>query len=416
MTVLLGCIADDLTGASDLAGELVARGMRTMQVMGIPNEALPDDLDAVVVALKSRTTPVAEAVGESLAALRWLRESGCERIFFKYCSTFDSTPQGNIGPVLEALAAELGADFSIACPAFPANRRTVYQGHLFVGDRLLNESGMENHPLTPMKDADLVRVLQAQITGKAGLIPLGEIRARSVAAKAQALIAAGTTVAIADAIDDGDLAIVGAYCAGLPLTSGASGLGVAVGAALMGADAGGAPAPLPALGGRRAVISGSCSLATRRQVAAVRERMPACRIALDEGETPATLIARARDWIAAQAGDGPILIYSTADPAEVARQRALDPNASAVLEEVLAEIAAHLVDQGARALVVAGGETSGAVVQRLGVTRLRIGPEIDPGVPWTIGGGGPNDRLLLALKSGNFGSDDFMSKAWEMLP
>lgn len=148
MTVLLGCIADDLTGASDLAGELVARGMRTMQVMGIPNEALPDDLDAVVVALKSRTTPVAEAVGESLAALRWLRESGCERIFFKYCSTFDSTPQGNIGPVLEALAAELGADFSIACPAFPANRRTVYQGHLFVGDRLLNESGMENHPLT----------------------------------------------------------------------------------------------------------------------------------------------------------------------------------------------------------------------------------------------------------------------------
>src|SRR5687767_7655528 len=210
MSALLGCIADDFTGGTDLAGMLVKSGMRTVQMIGVPTEPLPDGIDAVVIALKSRTAPVDDAVAESLAALRYLQAAGCRQIYFKYCSTFDSTPQGNIGPVAEALMDALGTDFTIACPAFPENGRTVFRGHLFVGDVLLSDSGMRDHPLTPMTDANLVRVLQAQSRARVGLVR-HDVVARGAAAvreRFDALRAEGVRLAVADAIDDDDLRVL----------------------------------------------------------------------------------------------------------------------------------------------------------------------------------------------------------------
>lgn len=415
MTGKLGCIADDLTGGSDLAGVLVAAGMRTVQTIGVPRRPVAGDCDAIVVSLKSRMAPAADAVADSLAALDYLRQAGCDHIYFKYCSTFDSTPAGNIGPVLDALHEACSAPFSIACPAFPATGRTVYQGHLFVGDRLLSDSGMESHPVTPMSDADLVRVLQAQTMTRVGLIPLADIHADRVAATADALVADGVGYAIGDAIEPSDLATLGRWCATMPLSSGASGLAEGIARAMTGGSAASAPAALPRLSGPRIVLSGSCSRMTRRQVANMVSRRPSFRIALEEGSTPERISAAAKVFFDERVDDGPILFYSTADPDEVARQRGIDPNVSAVFEEILADVAAYVVAQGARALVIAGGETSGAVVQRLSVEQLSIGPEIDPGVPWTIGRR-DGDDVLLALKSGNFGSESFLLDAWEMLP
>jgi len=415
MTLRLGCIADDLTGASDLAGELVANGMRTMQIIDVPSGPAPDGVDALVIGLKSRTIPAEDAVQRSLEALRWLRAAGAERIYFKYCSTFDSTPLGNIGPVLSALTRELGAEFSIACPAFPANRRTVYQGHLFVGDQLLSESGMRHHPLTPMTDANLVRVLQAQMQEKVGLIPLQAIHGDRVAQAAAQQIEGGAGVAIADAVEDDDLRALGRYCAQLPLASGASGLGAGIARAVMG-GAVSAPAALPSLEGGRIVLAGSCSEATRRQVAIMQQVRPSFQLRLAPDRSPADTVAQAVAWAQEQDLSQPVLIYATAAPDEVARQRAIDPDASAVLEEMLADIASRLVDGGVRSLVLAGGETSGAILARLAVDRLLIGPEIDPGVPWTVGSSENGPQLLLALKSGNFGSDQFMIHAWDLLP
>ena len=411
--LLLGCIADDLTGATDLANELVRKGMRTVQVVGVPSSPPPADCDAVVVALKSRSLLATSAVEQSLAALSWFRTGGCERVYFKYCSTFDSTPAGNIGPVLEALASASSASGVIACPAFPATGRTVYQGHLFVGDRLLSESGMEHHPLNPMRDSDLVRVLQAQTRAPVGLISLREVRAGRIGERVDALAAQGFVAAIADAVDDDDLVALGAHCARTVLSSGGSGLGAGIAAALMGPGHAPAPASMPGLRGRRAVLAGSCSKATNRQVAVMAAKAPAFRLELDDGRDAAALVAEARDWIAAQDSAQPLLVYSTADPAEVARQRARFPDASMVYEAVLGELGAFLVDFGVDALIVAGGETSGAVIERLGVQRLAIAGEIDPGVPWTMATTRDGGSLHLALKSGNFGTDDFLLKAWD---
>ena len=269
MTVLLGCIADDFTGGTDLAGMLVKAGMRTVQLIGVPSGPLPcnfDDVDAVVIALKSRTSPVDEAVAESLAALRWLQQAGCRQFYFKYCSTFDSTPRGNIGPVAEALMRALDTDFTIACPAFPANGRTIYKGYLFVGNELLNESGMRNHPLTPMTDASLVRVLQQQVTGKVGLADYGAVEqgAVAIAARFAELREQGCGFAIVDAVSNRDLEGIGAACADLPLVTGGSGIALGLPenfrrrGLLARHDA---ADELPAIGGLRAVIAGSCSVA-----------------------------------------------------------------------------------------------------------------------------------------------------------
>lgn len=413
---LLGCIADDFTGATDLASILVRGGMRTVQTIGIPDAALADtlDADAVVIALKSRTSPAAEAVRESLEALEWLRQRGCSQFFFKYCSTFDSTPAGNIGPVTDALLQALGSDFTIACPAFPENGRTLYRGHLFVQDGLLSESGMEHHPLTPMKDANLVRVLGQQTPSSVGLVRYDAVAqgAAAVGSRFDELRGEGVRIAIADALSDADLLTLGEACASLALVTGGSGVAQGLPAnfkrlgTLRQVDA----AHMDSVEGRAVVLAGSASRATNAQVA---EWMHAGNAAF---HIDPLAIAEGRDVV----GDAvafaeqhePALIYSTGNP-DAVRQAQAElgvERAGALVEEALGNIARRLFDKGFRHFVIAGGETSGAVVKALDVKALRIGRMIDPGVPLTLSLGG-EAPLLLTLKSGNFGAQDFFSKA-----
>ncbi len=413
--MLLGAIADDFTGATDLAAMLVRHGMTAVQTIGIPEGPAPD-ADAVVVALKTRTAPPAQAVAESRAALLWLRAAGARQIFFKSCSTFDSTEAGNIGPVADALLRDLGAGFALACPAFPANARSVFQGHLFVGSALLSESGMEHHPLTPMTDPNLVRVLSRQTDGTVGLVPYATVAlgAEAIRRAMTALAEQGRRYAIVDAVDDAQLHAIGHAAAAHPLVTGGSGVAMGLAenfrAALL-LPRRDDPAALPDLPGPAAILAGSCSRATLGQVAFAREQIPS--FALDPLRMPdaAALAEAALGWAAAQA-PGPVLIAASAPPDQVAvvQQRLGREAAGALLEDTMARIAPALVARGVRRLIVAGGETSGAVVRALGVRSLRIGPEIDPGVPWTHAeGAGP--ALRLALKSGNFGARDFFLKA-----
>lgn len=424
MMPLLGCIADDFTGGTDLAGMLVKAGMRTVQMIGVPQGAIGDDIDAVVIALKSRTSPVVDAVAESLAALRWLRDAGCRQFYFKYCSTFDSTNKGNIGPVAEALMAELGSGFTIACPAFPANKRTIYKGHLFVGDQLLSDSGMRHHPLTPMTDANLLHVLQAQITGKVGLVDYATVAKGTKAIREyfDTLQSQGCNFAIVDALSNDDLMSIGAACADMPLVT--AGSGIALGLPQNFRRAGWltddvAADALPATGGFRAVISGSCSIATQGQVAAMREVHPAFHVDPMQLSAGRDVVTEALAWAAEKIKIEPVLFYATATPDTVkAVQAKLGVEmAGTLVEDALAAIAVGLVKLGGGQLMVAGGETSGAVVKALGLSGLRIGPEIDPGVPWTVGiTRDPDQRpLALALKSGNFGTPDFFLKGWSKL-
>ena len=412
--MILGVIADDFTGATDVASMLVRAGMRTVQVLGVPEGELPE-ADAVVIALKTRTIPPAEAVAESLAALQALQAGGARQIYFKYCSTFDSTPQGNIGPVTDALMAALGTDFTIACPAFPENGRTIFRGHLFVGDQLLSDSGMRHHPLTPMTDANLVRVLQAQTAQKVGLLRYDQLaNAASARERIAALRAEGVRIAVADAINNTDLLTLAEACADLPLLT--AGSGVALGLPPAYAQRGWfAPsehaATLDTVSGPAAIVSGSCSEATNGQVArwkaAGRTALHIDPLALHQGtQTADGVLAQAE----AALPQGPVLVYATAAPDSVkAVQAALGVQAAGELvEHALAHIARGLVAAGVRRLVVAGGETSGAVVLALQVAQLRIGAPICPGVPWTQAAlPGSGEPLLLALKSGNFGGPDF---------
>jgi 3-dehydrotetronate 4-kinase len=420
--MLLGAIADDFTGATDLASMLVRNGMRSVQLIGVPRRSdPPPDADAVVIALKSRTAPVQQAVTESLAALAWLRDAGCRQFFFKYCSTFDSTDQGNIGPVADALIAALGCGFALACPAFPANGRSVYQGHLFVGSNLLNESGMENHPLTPMKDANLVRVLGRQTDGTVGLVPYAVV-AKGAEAIADAMTASkqqGRRYAIVDAVSNEHLTAIGAAARRHPLITGGS--GVAMGLpenfrrdGLL--ETHGDPAALPMIEGHAAVLAGSCSRATLGQVEAAIGHLPVFQLDPLANPHAETLSSQALEWIDGKLSAAPVVIAASASPEKVAalQQRLGRDAAGALVEHALAMIADGLLARGVRRLVVAGGETAGAVVSRLGVRSLRIGAEIDPGVPWTYAEG-ERAPLLLALKSGNFGARDFFIKAFKVL-
>jgi uncharacterized protein YgbK (DUF1537 family) len=419
--MILGCIADDFTGATDLANTLVRQGLRSVQLIGVPESGFRlDDVDAVVIALKSRTTPAAEAVAQSLSALEWLRAAGCRQFFFKYCSTFDSTATGNIGPVTEALLEALDADFSIACPAFPENGRTIFNGHLFVGDTPLNESAMKHHPLTPMTDANLVRVLSAQCAGRVGLVPFHVVDrgSQAILGAFANLRSAGYRHAIVDAISDAHLITIGAACADLRLVTGGSGVALGLPANFRNAgvlaDHGEADS-LPAVGGTAAVLAGSCSPATLQQVEHARSIWPAFHVdpmALAEGRDVA---AQAIEFAGARIADGPVLIYASAAPAVVGEVQAKlgRERAGTLVEGAMAQIASGLVALGVRKLVVAGGETSGAIVSALNIRALRIGPQIDPGVPWTASIGDP--KLALALKSGNFGAPDFFKKALERI-
>lgn len=418
--MLLGCIADDFTGATDLANMLVRGGMRTIQTIGVPDGPLGEEVDAVVVALKSRTIPPKEAVAQSLGALAWLRAQGCRQIYFKYCSTFDSTPAGNIGPVTDALMGALGADFTIACPAFPENGRTICRGYLFVGDVLLSESGMRNHPLTPMTDANLVRVMQAQTTRKVGLIRYGVLDkgADAVRAEIARLRTEGVGVAIVDALQDAHLDAIAAGCADLALVTAGSGVGLGIanqhraqGRLRHAAESG----SLPRVAGHAAVVSGSCSEMTNAQVGHWTQARPAYRLDPIALAKDSRAVEAAVDWALARVAKEPVLIYATSTPEEV--QRAQDAlgvaRAGEVVEAALAHVARKLVAAGTRKLIVAGGETSGAVVGALGVRALRIGSQIDPGVPWTQSLDA--QPIALALKSGNFGTVDFFTKALAQL-
>lgn len=424
--MLLGCIADDYTGATDVANYLVRGGLRTVQIIGVPDRDDPAaDADAVVIALKSRTAPVADAVRDSLESLAYLRRAGAEQIYFKYCSTFDSTPAGNIGPVTDALLGALRSSFTIACPAVPENGRTVYRGHLFVGDVPLAESGMRDHPLTPMRDSNLVRVLQHQTAHKVGLltrdrVALGAESLRDDFARCES---EGVGIAVVDAIDSYDLECIGRAVALLPLVTAAS--GVAYGMArywwstgrLAHADRAHA---LPPPSGRRAIVSGSCSVATLAQVAAFQsaggKSFAVDPLRLARGED---VVDEALAWSDTIADSEPLLVYTSAAPEAVREvQREVGTGrAGEMVEQCLARIALGLVRRGVRQLVVAGGETSGAVVNTLGIRRLQIGGQIDPGVPWTTAMTAytPDAPLHLALKSGNFGGIDFFTKAFQRL-
>lgn len=413
--MLLGCIADDFTGGTDLASTLAAGGMRTVQTIGVPDTAI-DNADALVIALKSRTAPREQAVAESLSALRWLQAQGCQQFLFKYCSTFDSTPLGNIGPVVDALMAALDTKFTIACPAYPENKRTVYLGHLFVGNQLLSESSMKNHPLTPMTDANLVRVLQPQTQHRVGLISHDIVSTGAAAIKAanSAALAAGFGIAIIDALMDADLHAIGHACADLRLITGGSGIATGLPhnfrrKGMMQTHA--ADTAVPRIDGPAAIIAGSCSAATNAQVGHWLKKRDGFRIDIHRLLAGEDVVSEALDWTRQQSPQNPPLVYATATPDEVRAVQTLAgaEHAGLQIENALAEIAYGLAQAGTRKFVIAGGETSGAIVKRLGIHALRIGPAIDPGVPWTYSM--ERQPLALALKSGNFGSVDFFEKA-----
>lgn len=424
--LVLGAIADDFTGATDLANNLVRGGMRCLQVIGVPKGSIDlDNIDAVIVALKSRSCSVEEAMTDSLAAMDWLRQQGARQLFFKYCSTFDSTDQGNIGPVADALLDALGASQTVMVPAFPVNGRTVYQGHLFVGDRLLNDSGMQDHPLNPMKDADLVRVLSRQTPHPVGLANHALLAqgADTTRRHLAALADKGVRHVICDSLDEKDLDVLAEATVLMPLVTGGSGLGQALPAQYRAhgwLDTITEPGRLSPAAGSALVLSGSCSRATLAQVDDFLAKHPDGGFALDplalaEGGQQEKALAFARQRLSQEA---PILIYASAAPEKVnAAQQALGvARAGALVEKALSQLAVTLVKEGVGRLLVAGGETSGAVVSALGITALHIGEQIDPGVPWTQALlSGREAPLSMALKSGNFGGVDFFTRAFEVL-
>lgn len=417
----LGVIADDFTGATDIASFLVQNGLSTIQFSGVPTQSGPLSAQAIVISLKSRSCPPAQAVAQSLAALEWLQQQGCDRFYFKYCSTFDSTAQGNIGPVTDALLAALGETQTVISPALPVNGRTVYRGYLFVGDQLLAESGMRHHPVTPMTDSSLVRLMERQAQGRAAVIDAAELDkgAAAVAARLDDLCAQGIRYAVLDALHEQHLLTQGEALKQMRLVTGGSGLAIGIARAWapaqQGSDAQRAGWPQ---GDRAVVLSGSCSPMTNRQVAAYRQQAPAQEVNVERCIADAAGYAAALcDWVEANAAS-PLapLLYATADPQQlqaIQRQYGAARSSEAV-EQLFAAVARALKNRGWQRFIVAGGETSGVVAQALGVTAFHIGPAISPGVPWVRD---IHQPLSLALKSGNFGDEQFFARAQqEFLP
>ncbi|MFF0534220.1 3-oxo-tetronate kinase [Streptomyces coelicoflavus] len=415
MSLRIGCIADDFTGGTDVAAAFRRAGLRTALVFGAPDgtTALPTDCDAAVIALKSRSTPADEAVADSLTAQRWLWAKGAAQVYFKYCSTFDSTPQGNIGPVTDALLDAAGAGVTLHCPASPPNGRTVYQGHLFVQDQLLSDSPLRHHPLNPMTDSALVRLLAAQTRHRVGLIDWATVR-RGVEAVRAAVVRhqqAGVRHIVADALTDDDLAVLGSATLELPVVAGAAGLAEGLGHAYP-ATGPAAAEPKPPEG-RAAVLAGSCSARTLEQIAQFYAAgLPSLHLDVLAAATGRDVTGEALAWYAQQDPDLPVLVYASASPEELAAVQAQlgVAEAAAQVEELLGTLASHLVERGVRRLLVAGGETSGAVTTALGVRAVLVGEEADPGVPWTYASTANGD-LALMLKSGNFGAPDLFTRA-----
>ncbi|TLX04297.1 3-oxo-tetronate kinase [Rhizobium sp. MHM7A] len=424
MAISLGSIADDYTGASDLANTLTKNGLRTVQTVGIPDTSLAlPDVDAIVISLKIRSVPASEAVTAATGAERWLRHRGVGHVLYKICSTFDSTVAGNIGPVTEALSDAAGGGSVLVTPAFPETGRTVYLGHLFVGHLPLNESPLKDHPLNPMHDANLVRVLARQSRRAVGLIDLAAVAAGPAAAKAKlnALRMTGVTMAIADAIFERDLETLGEIALEAPVSTGASGLGLGLARALVrsGRIAGSATTEdvIRPVGGLSAIIAGSCSKATLHQLDVAERSMPVLRLDPERLISGPDEIAAAISWAGDRISTGPVIVAASAAPETVSQlQSQYGREASGhAIETATSIIAAELVERGVRRLVVAGGETSGAAVDKLAIPAFLIGPEIAPGVPVLRSVGNRQGDMLLALKSGNFGGDDFFAAALAMM-
>jgi len=418
MTLRLGCIADDYTGASDVANAISQAGLCTIQTIGVPDPSLATgDIDAVVVALKSRSITAEDAVMKSRRADRWLRDAGADHVLFKICSTFDSTDAGNIGAVMDALRADSGDDIVVVCPAFPETGRTVYQGNLFVGDLPLSESPMKDHPLNPMTDSNLVRVLGRQSASRVGLINLATVMAGADAIRHRmaALVAAGSSVAIADAVRDDDLDAISQAALDARVSVGASGLGRALASSLR-RDAGSQKIGFfdnPPAMGPTLCVAGSCSTATRQQIAIAETKIPLLRLDVEKLLAGNEAIGDAVSWAADHMHHGAVLISSSAPPEVVAAvsSRHRGKNVGIEIEQRLATIASELVNRGIRRLVIAGGETSGAVVDRLAVPAFLVGPEIAAGVPILRSVGWTGGDAFFALKSGNFGKATFFDDA-----
>jgi uncharacterized protein YgbK (DUF1537 family) len=415
----LGCIADDYTGASDLANTLTRAGLRTVQTIGVPADdlALPE-VDAVVVSLKSRSIEASLAVTRSRAAEKWLRGRGARHILFKICSTFDSTDQGNIGPVMDALREDCGERIVLVTPAFPETGRTVYQGNLFVGAVPLNESPLKDHPLNPMHDSNLVRVLARQSRTKIGLVNLATVTkgAEAVRARLAELAAQGFGAAIIDAVFDPDLETIGRVALDHRLSVGASGIGLGIARALVAAadkSVSSSATAMAGVGGPAAILAGSCSQATLGQIAAAEKIMPVLHLDSEQVVQGKDEGRRALAWAHERLQSGPLLIASSATPDRVAALQARHGRDAAghAIEETMADIAEALVAAGVRRLIVAGGETSGAVVDRLQIPGFLVGEEIAAGVPVLLAVGARQGEMLLALKSGNFGGPQFFSDA-----
>ncbi|MBY5343450.1 four-carbon acid sugar kinase family protein [Rhizobium leguminosarum bv. viciae] len=425
MAIFLGSIADDYTGASDLANTLTKNGLRTVQTVGIPHPSLAlPDVDAVVVSLKIRSVPAADAVAAAASAERWLRQRGAGHVLYKICSTFDSTDAGNIGPVTEALSEAAGGGVVLVTPAFPETGRSVYLGHLFVGGQPLNESPLRDHPLNPMHDANLVRVLTRQSRNAVGLIDLTTIAAGPGAVKARldSFRTAGVTAVIADAIFERDLETLGEVALETPVSAGASGLGLGLARALVRSgriSSGGATTAdaIRPVGGLSAIVAGSCSKATLHQLDVAERSMPVLRLDPERLLAGPDEIATAISWAGERISAGPVVIAASAAPETVSRLQSLYGREASghAIETATSIIAAELVERGVRRLVIAGGETSGAAVDRLAIPAFLIGPEIAPGVPVLRTVGNAQGDMLLALKSGNFGGEDFFTAALAMM-
>jgi uncharacterized protein YgbK (DUF1537 family) len=424
MTLALGCIADDYTGASDLANMLTRCGLRTVQTIGVPDDALAlPEVNAVVVSLKSRSIAAADAIARAREADRWLRARGAAHVLFKICSTFDSTDAGNIGPVMDALRADSGDAIVLVTPAFPGTGRTVYQGHLFVGSVPLNESPLKDHPLNPMHDSNLVRVLARQSAARIGLVDLATVAKGDDAIRARLadLVAQGAGAAIIDSVFDPELEVIGRVALGHRLSVGASGMGLGLARGLVASGRVAAASPDAAqapVGGAVACLAGSCSQATLAQIAQAERSMPVLRLDPETIVAGGSEVARALDWARERLGHGPLLIASSSTPDQVAALQAKHGRDAAghAIEQAMAAISDGLVAAGVRRLVVAGGETSGAVVDRLGIPAFLVGPEIAPGVPVLRVVGWRNGDAVLALKSGNFGGPDFFNDAIGLMP
>lgn len=410
---MLGVIADDFTGASDIASFLVENGLSTLQFNGVPKAALSQNIDAIVISLKSRSNPVEQAIEQSLSALQWLKDAGCTQFYFKYCSTFDSTEKGNIGPVTDALLNALNENFTIISPALPVNGRTIFNGYLFVGDVLLNESGMQNHPITPMRDANLMRLMDTQAQGKTGLVPYSVVKngAEAIKVRLMQLKDQQYRYAVVDSIDDSHLASLANAITDFKLVTGGSGLaGLMAKHLSQGKQSHQAFVPQKS---PTVILSGSCSVMTNKQVAYYKMKAPVCALDIEQLQTNETYLTVICQWVIEHQGQFAPLIYTTVSPDELHHIQAKygSDKASELIENAFATLANMLRAKGIKTFITAGGETSSIIVQQLGIEGFEIGKQIAPGVPWLKVLG---ETVYLALKSGNFGKKTFFVDAQEM--